>query len=1073
HYFVYDYNRNDVPWRMVPKYVGKEVARWSDEVKDDGTHRYAHVTLQTKLSNRGAYLVYAYSNETPADHAEKAGRDALNLGNSRAVFCLADLALVDKKVKDGNLYFICDARTGKPVPEAKVDVLEVWSVYDSKKRKSIHHKAMHNLTTDKDGLAVLKRPSGRSGSLHALVRSGDRLAWSGMTYWSHYYPSRMRSGLFAYCITDRPVYRPEQTVRFKVWLRQMNNGVLENHPNQNVSITIYDPKGSKVHNVSKHADQYGGVDGEFKLGAEPKLGVYRIYVHGRVYAGGQNFRVEEYKKPEFEVTVEPGKTHTKLGDEVTAVIKAEYYFGAPVTDASVKYKVFREEYTHSYYFPGRWDWLYGAGYGWCWYEYPWFGWWGRVRCCRMPPSWWWGCFGRGVPNPVRELVQQGSTRVDADGTVKVKIDTKPALRDHGDRDHRYVIQAEVCDASRRVITGEGAVKVTRQAYYAFVQADGGYYRPGDEMVIRVRCLTPDNKPIQTEGQITVSSVVFGGPENARIEEKELKRWKAATNELGQLEFRLRHEKSGQLKIKFTAPDEWGGVVEGYGLVWVCGRDFDGRLYRFNNLEILTDKRTYQPGETAHVMINTSHANSYVLFSDDVDNNHMISWRMLHLPKRHTVVDVPINRHSQPNFFIEATTVAATRVHSQSRRICVPPEKGVIKVTVASDKAEYKPGEKATVKVTARTPEGEPVKAQVTLAAFDKSVLYIQGEYTPEIAKFFHGNLRHHSVQVSTNLTEQFSAWGYLHRPFQQLRPYADSWWGVWGPTVSDWRTVGDKDMDRIAGWGDRLGELKEQRNELAAADGLRVANGQASSSLEKAKSVSGAAPAGEPMSASRRSLARKPAAPGRQGNGYGGGGAGGGEQLVEAEVRKKFADTAIWLTTLTTEDGGTASATFDMPENLTTWKINAWGMTKATRVGQATTSAVTTKNLLVRLQAPRFFMEYDEVVISANVHNYLETAKKARVSLSVPDDLLKMIGKTGATTDVTVPAGGEKRVDWRVKVLKEGVAKITVKALTDEESDAMQMTFPVLVHGITKQVATTGSMRPDERKKTLTVQLDV
>ena len=601
-YFVYDYNRNDLPWRIVPKYVGKEVARWSDEVKDDGTHRYAHITLQSKLKDRGAYLVYAYLGEPLAADAGKAGRDALQLGNSRAVFVLQDLAIVDKGVKQGKLYFICDARSGAPVPAAKVDVLEVWSVWDKDKRKSVYFKEMHHLTTDKDGLAVLNKPKRSNGSLNVLVRSkaGEqtRLAWSGMSYWSHYNPSRMRDGLFAYCITDRPVYRPEQTVRFKVWLRQMTKGILSNQPQRRVSITIYDPKGNKVQSVSKTADPWGGIDGQFTLGAEPRLGVYRIHVSGRSYVGGQNFRVEEYKKPEFEVTVEPAKTHTKLGDKLTAVIKASYYFGGPVTDASVKYKVFREEYTHGYHFPGRWDWLYGAGYGWGWYEYPWFGWWGRVRCCWMPPSWWWGCFGRGVPNPVRELVQQGSARIGADGTLKVEIDTKPALRDHGDRDHRYVVTAEVRDASRRVITGEGAVKCTRQAYYAFVQADGGYYRPGDEMLIRVRCLTPDNKPVQTEGQLTVSSVVFGGPDNARIEETELKRWKASTDERGMLEFRLRHEKSGQLKIKFAAPDKWGGTVEGYGLVWVCGRDFDGRLYRFNNLEMITDKRTYQPGETA-------------------------------------------------------------------------------------------------------------------------------------------------------------------------------------------------------------------------------------------------------------------------------------------------------------------------------------------------------------------------------------------------------------------------------------------------------------------------------------------
>jgi hypothetical protein len=1069
-YFVHDYQGGDLPWQIAPKYVGKEVARWSDQVRDDGTHRYAHTTLQTKLKERGNYLVYAYFTEPPADHAEKTGRDALRLGDSRAVFVLADLAIVDKNVKQGKLYFIADAKTGSPVPHVNVDVLEVWSVWDPKKRKSTHYKEMHHLTTDGQGLAVLNRPQRNIGQLHVLAKSGqDRLAWSGMTYWSYYQPSRMRDGLFAYVITDRPVYRPEQTVRFKIWLRHMNNGILENQPNRQASITIYDPKGNKVHEVSKHADQYGGIDGELTLGAEPGLGVYRIYIHGRNYAGGQNFRVEEYKKPEFEVTVEPGKTHTKLGDKLTAVIKAQYYFGAPVTDATVKYKVFREEYTHSYYFPGEWDWLYGPGYGWCWYSYPWFGWWGRIRCCWMPPSWWWGCFGSPQPNPVRELVQQGETHIGKDGTVNVEIDTKPALRDHGDRDHRYVIQAEVRDASRRVITGEGAVKATRQAYYAFVQADGGYYRPGDEMLIRVRCMTPDNKPVQTEGQITVSSVVFGGPENARIEEKELKRWKASTNELGYLEFRLRHEKSGQLKIQFAAPDTWGGVVEGYGLVWVCGRDFEGELYRFNNLELITDKRTYQPGETAHVMINTSHADSYVLFSDDVDNNHLVSWRMLHLPRRHMVVDIPIQRTGQPNFFIEATTVADTRVHQQARRICVPPEQGIIKVAVTADQAEYKPGQKATVKVAARTPEGKPAEAQVTLSAFDKSVLYIQDEYTPPIAKFFHGNLRQHYMHMTTNLTEQFSAWGYIHRPFQQLDPYPAAWWGVWGPAVRDWRTVDDEDIGRMAGWGDELHQ--EQKQADLSADALALANGESGgmggASDARGRRASGPAGAAEPMSSLRpageklKALADKPGA----------GDAGG--EMVEAEVRKRFADTAVWLTTLTTDANGQAEATFEMPENLTTWKINAWGMTKATKVGQADTTAVTTKNLLVRLQAPRFFMEYDEVVVSANVHNYLKSAKTARVSLAVPDELLKMIGTAPATLDVKVPAGGEKRVDWRVKVLKEGLAKLTVKALTDEESDAMQMSFPVLVHGITKQVATTGSMRPDEKHKTLTVHFDV
>ena len=1057
-YFVHYYH-GQLPYRLAAEHLGKEVARWTDEVKDDGTHRYAQVTLQSPLKQPGAYLVYAHLSEPAAGLAEKTGKDALNLGNSRAVVVLTDLAIVDKKVKQGNLYFIADARTGAPVPEAKVDVLHVWSVRDSKKRRSIYHKKMYNLVTDQQGMAILARPGGRRGNLHVLVNAAEnRLAWTGMTYWSHYSPSHMRSGTFAYCITDRPVYRPEQTVKYKLWLRRMNNGILSNLPNYNTSIAVYDPRGNKVHSSSKRSDQYGGLDGEFTLGAEPPLGVYRIQVSGSSYLGGQNFRVEEYKKPEFEVTVEPGKTHTELGDKVTAVIKASYYFGGPVTEATVKYKVFREEYTHSYHFPGEWDWLYGSGYGWVWYEYPWFPWWGRIRwCCWSPPRWWWGGYGMTPPNPVRELVQQGEAPIGEDGTLKLEIDSARALRDHPDRDHRYVVTAEVRDASRRVITGEGAVKVTRQAYYAFIQADRGYYRPGEEMVIRVRCLSPENEPVSTEGVITVSSVVFGGPDNARIEEEEVKRWTASTDERGLLEFRLRHEKSGQLKIKFQAPDKWGGAVEGYSLVWVCGRDFDGKLYRFNNLELITDKRSYQPGETAHVMVNTRHNGSYVLFSDDVDNNHLISWRLLHLPSRHAVIDIPIKREHQPNFFIEAMTVADTRVHQQSRQICVPPEKGIVKVAVTTDKPEYKPGEKATVKVTATTLEGEPAQAQVCLSAFDKSVLYIQSEYTPAIAKFFHGNLRHHRVVMSTNLVEQFSAWGYIHRPFQQLYPYPHAWWGTWGPTVRDWRTVGDEELKGFA------------RDSLGLIGAYSSAEGGARGARKYAKfEESAAEPAGGPMSKLKSETKKRSRAAGKpEGEGPA------EPAFAEAEVRKQFADTACWLTTLTTNAEGEATASFEMPENLTTWKINAWGITAESRVGQADTSAITTKNLLVRLQAPRFFLEYDEVVISANVHSYLEEEKTARVSLEVPSEYLKMIGETPATLDVVVPGGGEKRVDWRVKVIKEGTARITVKALTDEESDAMQLSFPVLVHGITKQVATTGSMKPDELKKTATVELIV
>ena len=117
-------------------------------------------------------------------------------------------------------------------------------------------------------------------------------------------------------------------------------------------------------------------------------------------------------------------------------------------------------------------------------------------------------------------------------------------------------------------------------------------------------------------------------------------------------------------------------------------------------------------------------------------------------------------------------------------------------------------------------------------------------------------------------------------------------------------------------------------------------------------------------------------------------------------------------------------------------------MGQGTRVGQGEAEVVTTKDLLVRLQAPRFFVQKDEVVLSANVHNYLKTKKSVQVVLEWTAACCNCCDSPSQAVEVA--AGGERRVDWRVKVAHEGQAVVRMKALTDEESDAAQMTLPGL-----------------------------
>jgi uncharacterized protein YfaS (alpha-2-macroglobulin family) len=195
----------------------------------------------------------------------------------------------------------------------------------------------------------------------------------------------------------------------------------------------------------------------------------------------------------------------------------------------------------------------------------------------------------------------------------------------------------------------------------------------------------------------------------------------------------------------------------------------------------------------------------------------------------------------------------------------------------------------------------------------------------------------------------------------------------------------------------------------------------------------------------------------------------GDADLVQPTVRQEFADTALWVASLETSADGLAEVELAMPENLTTWNIQVWAMGHGTRVGQASAEVVTRKNIIVRMQAPRFFVETDEVVLSANVHNYFPDAKQVKVRLEEDGHLIQLPDDVEQT--VEIPAGGERRVDWRVKVLKEGEAALRMLALSDVESDAIQMKMPVYVHGMLKMDSYTGMLRPDEERSSFIVEV--
>ena len=178
------------------------------------------------------------------------------------------------------------------------------------------------------------------------------------------------------------------------------------------------------------------------------------------------------------------------------------------------------------------------------------------------------------------------------------------------------------------------------------------------------------------------------------------------------------------------------------------------------------------------------------------------------------------------------------------------------------------------------------------------------------------------------------------------------------------------------------------------------------------------------------------------------------DRLVMPKVRKAFPDTTLWLPRLMTDANGHAVANFAFPDSITAWRATARAITMDTKVGGAVLKTIVRKNVILRLVTPRFFTMGDEVTVSAIAHNYLATAKDAKMTLDVKG--LEMVDP--GPRQVSIDSKGEVKSDWRVRATAPGAATITGAVLTNEESDAMELPIPVNPFGVKMTEARSGAV---------------
>jgi uncharacterized protein YfaS (alpha-2-macroglobulin family) len=1001
------------------KYLGDKVAEWSENLTPRPNHFDQVAAVKTPLIEPGAYFVEA----------------TLTDGNtSRIVVWLADTVIVRKPLQEGMLYFLADAETGAPVADAKLDFFgfrfdwhfKTW-VDSGGRQRDVKTDEM-TVMSNADGLCVLGQETlpknDKNTWLITATTDSGRFAYLGFaSQWLHRYKESGCEPVKVYLITDCPVYRPGDTVKFKFWVREAKYDQEDGSRFANTAfqIVLYCRKGRLLDQMCT-TDAFGGGGGEYVLPKDAALGEYSLSVNAKpIYSRG-TFRVEEYKKPEFEVTVDAPTEPVQLGDVITATIRAKYYFGAPVTDGRVRYTV-RRTMRNSDWYPIRpWNWLYGPGYWWFAQNYDWYAGWGRWGC--WAPSLQWA--SRSDPP---DLIAENEVPLGPDGTVTVNFDTDVAKALHGRQDHRYEITAEVVDLSRRTIVGRGSVIAAREPFRVYGWVDRGYYHPNDTVTASFSARTVDGKPVVGKGELRLFAVRYG--KDGLPVETEVERWALDTNAEGQARQLLTAAKAGQYRLGYTVTDAKGRTVEGGYLFNVTGEGLAKGNFHFNTLEVINDKAEYAPGDTANLMINTNHTNATVLFFARPTNNSYLVPKLLRIKGKSMLEPIAITQNDMPNVFVEAITVTGGRVHTVVRELVVPPEQRVLNIEVLPAAEKYKPGETARVRLKISDVHGRPVTSSVVVSVYDKAVEYISGGgNVPEIRAFFWKWRRHHRPQTESSIERNF--YTLLHRD-EINNKIMMRYLGVFGRyTENIERTIGQTAIEQSTRFSNTSQQIIASMRNDKGERGVMAYSGER-------MSPQGAAGDGQTANANNKMASGEP-------------------DHGEFVVRKNFADTAFWSTTLTPDNRGEMEIEVPMPESLTTWKIRAWAMAHGTKVGQGEAEVVTAKDFLIRLQAPRFLVEKDEAVLSAIVHNYHAAAKSARVTLELDGGTAKILD--AAERQVDVPSGGEVRVDWRVRAEAEGELTVRMKALTVGDGDAMALTFPVRVHGMEKTVSWSGVIRP-------------
>ncbi len=649
---------------------------------------------------------------------------------------VADTNLVVKEMFGEVNVWATDLASGQPVAGRALTLYKRSGEVAGTATSDANGFARFDYTPDEqylDGVVVVSNEPGADGfGLASTLWTASVQPWQlGLTM-----DSGPEQSLYAYIYTDRPIFRPGDTVYYKGIVRTPNFGryLLPDIEELEISVNPNFFYGEKADTFSQTltvtVDKDGVFTGELVLPEDMPLGSYSFNLTGNYWLSSRPFTVAEYRAPEFQVTVTPEQAELLRGQATNVNVDAAYLFGGSAAGLPVAWNAIESEYVPSFETAPGYVFGDAAQFN---YEFDPFR------------------FGGS-----ETTVASGNGETDAAGRVTIPLPADLLAEvDAGSRTVR--VEATVGGLGEFPISGRTEVIFHSADAYVGLRPQNNIVNAGDEASVDL--LTVDwagealgNRPVEVvfyQRDWKSERVVEFGTRVTQWtpEDTEVGRQTATTDANGKATVRFTPASGGTYIVVATLTDAGGREQMSSAAIWSVDAQFAGWRTDPNQrtMDVTTDKREYRPGETAEILVQSPFAQPVQAWLV-VERGNIIDQQVVTV-NGSQIISLPITADYAPNVYVTVVAVKpvdtadASFPYADIRvgfvEIVVPPDQFDLTVTLTPGAEEYAPGDTATFDIAVTDQAGNGVQSEVSVALVDLAVLLLKEDNAPNILDAFY------------------------------------------------------------------------------------------------------------------------------------------------------------------------------------------------------------------------------------------------------------------------------------------------------------------------------------------------